>query len=51
MALERTSKPAVHAREQVSFAWLVDLTAHAIDVLQLDAGRCGRLKRGQRRPA
>jgi Uma2 family endonuclease len=39
MALDRTRKLAVYAREQVPFAWLVDPTAYTIEVLQLDAGR------------
>jgi Uma2 family endonuclease len=39
MALDRTRKLAVYVREQVPLAWLVDPTAHTIEVLQLDAGR------------
>jgi Uma2 family endonuclease len=39
VALDRTRKLAVYARDQVPFAWLVDPTAHTIEVLQLDAGR------------
>lgn len=39
MALDRTRKLTVYAREQVPCAWHVDPTAFTIEVLHLDAGR------------
>ena len=39
VALDRTRKLTVYAREQVPYAWLVDPMAFTIEVLHLDAGR------------